>query len=91
MGFPLAENEDTQDLNVAGCHENEFADQLVEEQDVVLLSVVDNSIELFNPPRYDEYDDDFLEQPILDASSKGDSFQEANDNIQPICHSYNMV
>jgi hypothetical protein len=46
---------------------------------------------IFDPPRYDEYDDDFLEQPILDASSEGDSFQEANGNIQPICHGYNMV
>jgi hypothetical protein len=77
-----------EELNVVECHENKFADQLVEDQDVVPFSLVDNNIELFDPPRYDEYDDDFLEQPILDASSKGDSFQEANDNIQPICHSY---
>ena len=78
-------------FNVAGCHHNEFANQLVEEQDVVPFSLSNNSTDIFDPPRYDEYDDDFLEQPILYASSEGDSFQEANDNIHPICHSYKLV
>jgi hypothetical protein len=32
-----------EELKVAGCHENEFADQRVEEQDVVPFSIVDNS------------------------------------------------
>ena len=45
-------------------------DQLVEEQEVVPLSLTDNRAKLFHPPRYDEYDDDFLEQPILDTSSR---------------------
>ena len=47
-------------------------DQLVEEQEVVPFSLSDNKEELSHPPRYDEYDDDFLEQPILDTSSGSD-------------------
>ena len=63
-----------EELNIVGCHENEFEYQLIKEQDVVPFSLIDNSTKLFDLPRYDEYDDDFLEQPILDASSEGDSF-----------------
>lgn len=80
-----------EELKVAGCHENEFTNHLVEEEDVVPFSFIDNSTDHFDSPRYDEYNDGFLEKPILYASSKGYSFQEASDNIQPTCHSYNMV
>ena len=40
-------------LNVVGCHENEFVDQLVEEKDIVPFSLADNNTHLFDPPRYD--------------------------------------
>jgi hypothetical protein len=52
-------------------------DQLVREKDVVPFSLTDNRVELFNPPRYDEYDDDFLEQPILCTSSRSDPIYDA--------------
>ena len=52
-----------EELKVARCHENEFVDQLVEEQDVVPFSIANNSTKLFDPPSYDECDDDFLENP----------------------------
>ena len=45
---------------------------LVEEQDVARFSLTDNKAKLFNPPRYDEYDNDFLGKPILYTSSRSD-------------------
>ena len=47
-------------------------DKLVEDKEVVPFSLTDNRAQLFHPPRYDEYDDDFFEQPILDTSSGSD-------------------
>ena len=73
-----------------GCQENEFEDHLVEEQDVVPSSRVDQSTKFLNIPRYDELDD-LLEKPILYASSEGESFQEDNDVIQPTWPDCNMI
>ena len=46
-------------------------------------------------PIFGEYDDDyndyFLELPILCPSSKSVSFHKFDDSIQSICHNYNMV
>lgn len=39
----------------------------------------------------DDYNDDFLELPILCASSKSNSFQKFDDSIPSICLSYNML
>ena len=41
-----------EELNVAECHENKFADQLVEEQDVVPIFLTDNIAEVFGSPIY---------------------------------------
>ena len=51
-----------------GCIE----DQLVEEQEAAPFSLTDNKAELSHPPRYDEFEDDFFEKPILDTSLGSD-------------------
>ena len=42
-------------------------------------------------PKFDEYNDDFLEVPNLSALSESGFFHKSNDNIHPICHNYIMV
>lgn len=61
-----------EELSVTGYHENKFEDWFVEKKDDVPFSLAGNNIELLDQPRYDEYDDDLLKQPILYASSESD-------------------
>jgi hypothetical protein len=45
--------------------ENEFANRLVEEQvDVPIFFLLDDIVDVVDLPIYDEYDVDFLEQPV---------------------------
>jgi hypothetical protein len=60
--------------------ENEFANQLVEEQvDVPRFSLLDGIASVVYFPIYDEYDDDydvdFLEQPVACSLSENVPFQ----------------
>ena len=55
------------------------------------FSLTDNRVELLHPPRYDEYDDGFFEQPILCTSSGSDpiyddyaSHSESNEEIDEV-------
>ena len=66
-------------------------DQLVEEKEVAPSSLADNRAELSHPPRYDEYDDGFLEKPILYNSLGIDpiyddyaSHSESNEEIDDV-------
>ena len=47
-------------------------DQLVEEHEVAPFFLTDNRTDLSHPPRYDEFDDDSCEQPILETSLGSD-------------------
>ena len=84
-----------QELNVAECHENEFADQLVEEQDVVPIFLVDNIAEVFGSPIYNEYDDNydvnFLEKPVVCSSSGNVHFQKTYESNQHTFYSYDIT
>ena len=75
-----------EELNVAECHENEFVDQLVKDQDVVSIFLADNIAEVFGSPIYNEYDDDydvdFLEQLATCSSSGNVHFQQIYENNQ---------
>jgi hypothetical protein len=83
------------ELNVAECHENEFADQLVEEQDVVPIFVTDNIAEVFRSPIYNEYDHDydanFLEQPIVCSLSGNVCFHQTYESKFHTCYSYDIT
>jgi hypothetical protein len=73
--------------------ENEFANQLVKEQvDVPSLFLLDDIANSVDLPIYDEYDDDydvdFLSQPVACSLSENVHFQQCNENSQPTYHSY---
>ena len=69
----------------------ESKDQCFEKQAVVPNFIVDNFQEVFCFPRYDDYDVDFLEQPIECFLSRNVHLQQTNERNQPTCHSYNIA
>jgi hypothetical protein len=73
--------------------ENEFANQLVEEQvDVPRFFLLDDIADVVDLSLYDKYDDDydveFLEQPVACSLSENVHFQQCNESNQPTYHSY---
>lgn len=90
---PWIQEEHVQEVVFLGTSEEQgyTDDQPVEEQDVTPFSLTNNRTELSHPPRYDEYDDDSFEQPILDTSlgsnpiyNDSASYLESNEDIDDI-------
>jgi hypothetical protein len=77
-----------------GCHEEELAEQSVEEQDVISYFVSCDIHEAFCLPLYDEYNNydevDFQKISEISFHPEKDSFQQSYENIQPIYDSYDL-
>jgi hypothetical protein len=77
-----------------GCHEEELAEQPVEEKDVVSNFVNYDIQEAFCLPVYDEYNNydevDFQKISEISFHPEKDSFQQSYENIHPIYDSYDL-
>jgi len=78
------------------CHENGLTNQLVGEQVDVQMFLIDDIADVFDVPKYNEYDNDyavnydvdFLEKPYACSLLENDPSQQFKESIQSVYDSY---